>query len=106
MDRRQPDAGGLRFDQWPQRGLAPRQLGRPDGPCGSGGSNRNLPDLIATGELARLVGEAETLLRPATETGALVHESVSEAWLMSQVLVSEWIDFSRPAIDWSLAEAA
>jgi hypothetical protein len=106
MDRRQPDAGSLRFDQRPQRGLASRELGQPDDPREPRGNHRDLPSLIATGKLALIVGEGEALPEPAPETGALVLEAVNEAWSMSQVLASEWIDFSEPVIDWSLAETA
>jgi len=104
MDRRQPDTGGLRFDQRPQCGRGARQPKRAAaGPCAPGGDYPDLPSLIATGELAYLVGEGETLPDPAAETGALVLESVSEAWPKSQVPACEGIDSPGSTIDWGLA---
>ena len=73
------------------------------GPCAPGGDYPDLPSLIATGELAYLVGEGETLPDPAAETGALVLESVSEAWPKSQVPACEGIDSPGSTIDWGLA---
>ena len=104
MDRRQPDAGGLRFDQRPQCGRGSRQPKRAAaGPRAPGGDYADLPSLIATGKLAYLVGQGETLPQPATETGALVLESVREAWPESQVPACEEIDSTNPTIDWGLA---
>lgn len=103
MGLRQPDAGGLRFDQRPQRGRASRQPRRAGGPRAPGGDYPDLPGLIATAKLASLAGEGETLPQPATETGALVLEPVSEAWPKTQVTACEGIDSTDPTIDRGLA---